>query len=56
MGCEKHPQPAGKLTYPGPVFVQRGSTTALGLIEVLNMLGIPANEKSGMDNVSDIRI
>jgi transposase len=28
MGCEKHPQPAEKLTYPGPVFVQRGSTTA----------------------------
>jgi hypothetical protein len=27
MVCEKHTQSAGKLTYRGPVFVQRGSTT-----------------------------
>lgn len=35
---------------------QESAGGALGLIEVLNMLGIPANEKSGRDNVSDIRI
>jgi hypothetical protein len=33
MGCEKHHQPAGKLTYPRPVFVQRGSTTAWRTLE-----------------------